>query len=323
MIARITLATLLSLNLLGTPARAGDDTTKSSEAELRFFESKIRPVLAENCYACHSGSAGKAKGGLMLDTRSAIRQGGENGPAVVPGDPDASLLLAAISHTEPDLTMPPRKPKLPDTVINDFKAWIKRGAADPREPKVTAGAEPGSGSTISLEEGRKFWSYQPPKDHTPPSTKDASWSRRGLDQFILARLEKEGLAPSADAETATLLRRLHFDLVGLPPSPEAIEQFETLVKSRGIDSALSVEVDRLLASQQFGERWGRHWLDVARFAESSGKEANVSFPYAWRYRDYVIDAFNADLSFDRFLKEQVAGDLLPAQNDTERARLLK
>ena len=155
-----------------------------------------------------------------------------------------------------------------------------------------------------------------------PGHEDPAWARRDLDHFILAKLDAAGLAPSADAEPATLLRRLHFDLVGLPPSPEAIDRFLGRVEADGLDAALEPEVDALLASQHFGERWGRHWLDVARFAESSGKEANISFPYAWRYRDYVIDAMNADMPFDRFLVEQIAGDLLPYDGDAERARLL-
>ena len=146
------------------------------------------------------------------------------------------------------------------------------------------------------------------------------WAKRELDHFILAKLETNGLAPSPDAESATLLRRLHFDLVGLPPSPDVIAAFQKKIDADGLDAALAAEADVLLASPQFGERWGRHWLDVARFAESSGKEANISFPYAWRYRDYVIDAVQADLPFDRFLVEQIAGDLLPSDNDAERTR---
>ncbi|MFO0843082.1 MAG: PSD1 and planctomycete cytochrome C domain-containing protein [Gemmataceae bacterium] len=285
---------------------------------IAFFESRIRPVLVENCYRCHSAKAGKSAGGLLLDTRKGIRAGGDRGPAVVPGDPMASLLLTAVSHTDADLKMPPKKGRLPDAVLKDIRTWIQSGAADPRGDKATVAAGP----PVDLEAGRKFWAFRKPVAPAPPATRNPGWARRDLDAFILARLEAAGLAPSRDAEPATLLRRLHFDLVGLPPSPEVIQDFLGRVAAKGLDRALEAEVDSLLASKHFGERWGRHWLDVARFAESSGKEANISFPYAWRYRDYVLDAVNADVPFDRFLQEQIAGDLLPAGDDAERARLL-
>ncbi len=286
-----------------------------------FFESKIRPVLVQHCYQCHSAKTGKSEGGLRLDSRNAIRTGGDRGAAVVPGDSKKSVLLTAISHTDPDLKMPPKKERLPESVINDFKTWINSGAADPREEEAANAATP----PVTIEAGRKFWAYQKPTAHkTPPptATQNPDWAKRELDHFILAKLNESGHSPSPDAEPATLLRRLHFDLVGLPPSPDAISAFQKRIESDGIDSALAADADALLASPQFGERWGRHWLDVARFAESSGKEANISFPYAWRYRDYVFDAVNADLPFDRFIVEQIAGDLLPFDNDAERARLL-
>jgi mono/diheme cytochrome c family protein len=301
-------------------ARAG--AASSSEAGpaegIAFFESRVRPVLVQHCYKCHSVGAGKSKGNLLLDSRAKIRAGGDRGPAVVPGDPDASVLLAAIAHSDPDLEMPPNADRLADSVIADIKAWILMGAPDPREGQVAATASP----AVDLESGRRFWALKKPVVHQPPVTKDPAWTRRELDYFILAKLDAAGLVPSADAEPATLLRRLHFDLVGLPPAPEAVGRFVALVAARGFDAALEEEVDALLVSKQFGERWGRHWLDVARFAESSGKEANISFPYAWRYRDYVIDAISAGMPFDRFLVEQIAGDLLPYENDAERARLL-
>ncbi|HTN75977.1 MAG TPA: DUF1549 and DUF1553 domain-containing protein, partial [Pirellulaceae bacterium] len=221
-------------------------------------------------------------------------------------------------HEDADLKMPPKKAKLPATVIADFKAWIAMGAPDPRESDVVAKAKP----PVDLAAGREFWAFKRSVASPLPKTKNATWAKRDLDHYILAKLEAAGLAPSPDAEPATLLRRLHFDLVGLPPSPDALEQFAQRAQKDGLDAAIRAEADTLLASPQFGERWGRHWLDVARFAESSGKEANISFPYAWRYRDYVIDAVNADLPFDRFLLEQIAGDQLPYENDQERARLL-
>jgi mono/diheme cytochrome c family protein len=299
--------------IVGSRAMA-DDTPEATA----FFESKIRPVLVQHCYQCHSAKTGKSEGGLRLDSRDGIRAGGDRGAAVVPGDAKKSVLLSAISHTDPDLKMPPKKERLPESVINDFKTWINAGAADPREVDATNAAAP----PVTIEAGRKFWAYQKPTAHKAPTTKSPDWPKRELDHFILAKLLTNGLSPSPDAEPATLLRRLHFDLVGLPPSPDVIAAFQKRIEADGLDEALAVETDALLATRQFGERWGRHWLDVARFAESSGKEANISFPYAWRYRDYVIDAVNADLPFDRFLVEQIAGDLLPYDNDAERARLL-
>ncbi|MDF1741075.1 MAG: PSD1 and planctomycete cytochrome C domain-containing protein [Verrucomicrobiales bacterium] len=284
-----------------------------------FFESKIRPVLVENCYKCHSVESGKSKGGLLLDTQAGTLQGGDNGPAVVPGKPDESLLVAAISHAQPDLEMPPKKARLPDGVIADFKRWIESGAADPR----TESTGSLSHAPTDLESGRKFWAFQKPQPPpVPKSDKNAPWPKSDTDQFILASLEKKDLTPSPDAAPAVLLRRLHFDLTGLPPSQEEQSAFLKRVDESGIDAALAERTDQLLASKSFGERWGRHWLDVARFAESSGKESNFTFPEAWRYRDYVIDAFNRDIPFDQFIAEQLAGDLLPAKDDAERARLL-
>ncbi len=297
---------------------AGQAPADNPAKGIAFFEAKIRPVLVENCYKCHSAAAGKSQGGLQLDTKKGIRAGGDRGPAVVPGNPDASLLLTAISHTDPDLKMPPKKERLPAAVLSDVKTWIGMGAADPREHEAAAAARP----SVDIEAGRQFWAFQKPVLHKPPSTKNPAWGRRELDQFVLARLEAAGLNPSPDAAPAALLRRLHFDLVGLPPTPEALRRFLARIDKQGLDKALEVETDALLATPQFGERWGRHWLDVARFAESSGKEANIAFPHAWRYRDYVIDAVNADMPFDRFVMEQIAGDLLPYKNDAERARLL-
>lgn len=281
-----------------------------------FFETKIRPALVQHCYRCHSVSAKKSEGGLLLDSRAAIRKGGDRGPAVVPGKPNESWLLTAISHDDADLKMPPKKERLPPDVIGNFKTWIESGATDPREPAA------GGFGPVDIAAARKFWSYQQPLPHAPPKTKDPAWARDKLDHFILARLEAARLTPTPDANPAVLVRRLHFDLVGLPPTPAAVKSFVERTARRGLDATLAGEVDLLLASPRFGENWGRRWLDVARFAESSGKEANMSFPYAWRYRDYVLDAFNQDMPFHRFITEQIAGDLLPAESDPERARLL-
>jgi len=301
--------------------QAASQSEPASPAAVAFFESKIRPVLIEHCYDCHSDEAGAAEGGLRLDSRQAIRTGGEHGAAVVPGDLDGSLLLAAITHADPERRMPPKAPQLPAAVIADLQRWIEMGAPDPRSGESAA---TGSGTAA---EAAEHWAYQPLVDSPlPPIAADSeaseAWPRRDLDRFILPELRKQELAPSPDAEPAILLRRVHFDLVGLPPQPADWQRFERQIAAEGIDAALQAEVDRLLAAPQFGERWGRHWLDVARFGESSGNEANISFPYAWRYRDYVIDAFNDDVPYDRFLLEQIAGDLLSAEDAVERARLL-
>ncbi|HET6424803.1 MAG TPA: DUF1549 domain-containing protein, partial [Planctomycetaceae bacterium] len=269
--------------VLLTPIVCGAETDSAQESEGReFFEAKIRPVLVEHCYRCHSAASGKSEGNLQLDARSTIRKGGDRGPAVVPGKPEESLLLTAMTHADTDLKMPPKKDRLPDSVIQDFRSWIVKGAADPRD-KATPGALP----PVSLEAGREFWAFQKPVAHAPPRSSKPEWAKRDLDHFILAQLDSAGLTPAPDAAPQTVLRRVYFDLIGLPPSPETLEQFLKSVSQDGLDLALATEVDKLLTSTQFGERWGRHWLDVARFAESSGKEANVSFPYAFRYRDYV------------------------------------
>ncbi len=300
------------VTLLPKGAFAANDS-----AQVEFFEAKIRPVLSKHCYPCHSKTTGKAEGSLHLDSRQGIRAGGDRGPAVVPGKPEESLLLTAISHTDPDLKMPPKGKRLPDAVIGDFEVWIRAGAVDPRDS-----AAPAQDAAIRMESAKSSWAFQPPASPQLPHIQNTAWAKRGVDYFVAARLEEAKLEPSADAAPHTLLRRLHFDLTGLPPDLGSIRRFGEQVRQQGLDAALAAEVDALLASPHYGERWGRHWLDVARFAESSGKEANISFPYAWRYRDYVIDAFNADLPYNRFLLEQLAGDLLPYENPQERATLL-
>ncbi|MEA3212811.1 MAG: hypothetical protein QOE70_5868 [Chthoniobacter sp.] len=280
-------------------------------AQLEFFEKSIRPVLADKCYKCHSAEADKSKGGLLLDTREGIRQGGDTGHAVVPGNLEESLLVQALRWHDKDLRMPPEKEggKLPDQVIADFEKWVKMGAPDPRD-----GAAKVARKEIDIEKGRQFWAFQPPQAAPPPAVRNASWPRTDLDRFILAAQEAKGLKPNADADKRALLRRVYFDLIGLPPAPQDMESF---LKDPAADALVKV-VDRLLASPQFGERWGRHWLDAARYAESTGKERNFTFPTAWRYRDYVIAAFNADKPYDQFIHEQIAGDLLPGKDDAER-----
>jgi cytochrome c553 len=295
-----------------------------SAADVDFFEKKIRPVLVDKCYKCHSADADKVKGGLLVDTRDGIRNSGDNGHAVVPGNVKSSLLLRAIQYDDSDLQMPPKKEggKLSDEIIADFEKWIAMGAPDPRDGKAV------SPVAASIEKGREHWAFQPPQKSAPPRPKNSAWAFNDIDRFILADLEAKPLQPVADADPATLLRRVYFDLIGLPPSPEEVAAFVKECATGGSSasrtphSALEKVVDRLLASPQFGERWGRHWLDVARYAESSGKENNIVYPHAWRYRDWVIQSFNEDKPYDSFLEEQIAGDLLPAADDTKKAEQL-
>jgi hypothetical protein len=283
--------------------------------QIAFFEKNIRPVLVKECYSCHATTSKKIRGNLTLDTREGIREGGDTGPAVVPGDPKKSLILKALRHQGNMKPMPPKK-KLASEVIADIEKWIAMGAPDPRDDRVKIARAP-----IDIEKGRKFWSFQPPKKVRPPKVADAAWPRSDIDRFLLARLEAKGLKPVADADARTLVRRVYFDLIGLPPAPDDVESF---VKKYAADrqAALGAVIDKLLASPRFGERWGRHWLDVARFAESSGRTANFAYPHAWRYRDYVIGAFNADKPYNQFIREQLAGDLLSAKDDKQKAEFL-
>lgn len=293
---------------------------KPTAAQLDFFEKKIRPVLAEKCYSCHSEKADKVKGGLVLDTREGIRRGGDSGAAVVPGSLKESILIQAIRYADKDFAMPPEKKggKLPDAIIKDFEEWVKMGAPDPRDgaAMVVKKADP--------DAAKNWWAFQVPKKAEVPQPKNAAWARTDVDRFLLAAQEARNLKPVADAEPTTLLRRIYFDLTGLPPSPQEIGEFMKDWQVAGAHTApvLAKWVDRLLASPRYGERWGRHWLDVARYAESSGKEVNTTFPHAWRYRDYVIASFNEDKPYDQFVREQLAGDLLPAKTDQQKSAQL-
>ena len=276
---------------------------------IAFFEKKIRPVLVSQCYECHSTASKKSKGGLRLDTREGLLKGGASGPAIVVGDAEKSLLIRAVRHTDKELQMPP-KTKITDAQIADLVAWVKMGAHDPR--KGTAG-KPLVG--MSLEEGRAFWSFQPIKEAPPPKVKDTIWPRSGVDHFILARVEAAGIRPAPVADRRTLLRRVTFDLTGLPPTPAEMDAFLGDASPKAFEKV----VDRLLDSPRYGERWGRHWLDVARYADTCGNASDYPVPQAHRYRDWVIRAFNRDLPYDQFLREQIAGDLMPAGTSGERA----
>lgn len=284
---------------------------------IAFFESKIRPALIDHCYRCHSTESGKTKGGLKLDTREALLRGGENGPAIVPGSSARSLLFNAITHSDSEMEMPP-KGKLSPQIIEDFRRWIDMGAPDPREGESGLTVQ----SQVDVEAGRQWWAYRQPTKPEVPVPLGSSWARTDIDRFVLARLERNQLTPAKDADPRVLVRRLYFVLTGLPPSSADVERWTNRVGPSLDQSAVSDLVDQLLRTPRFGERWGRHWLDVARFAESTGGDSNNIHRYAWRYRDYVIDAFNADKPFNRFILEQIAGDLLPISNHQEWANNL-
>ncbi|MFP6900055.1 MAG: DUF1549 domain-containing protein, partial [Opitutales bacterium] len=279
---------------------------------LAFFEKKIRPILVNNCYKCHSAKAKKLKSGLYLDRKAGWVQGGENGPVVVPGKPAESRLVTAIRYKDNELRMPPNS-KLPKRVVADFEKWIAMGAPDPRNAPMEVARETSGPKSKSLEEGRKFWAFRPLVALEPPAIKDEGWAADELDRFLLAKLEAKNLKPAAPADKPTLLRRAYFDLTGMPPTPDQIDAFQ----ADDSPEAFAKVVDKLLDSTRFGERWGRHWLDVARYADTTGGGRNIPFPNAPRYREYVIESYNEDKPFDRFVKEQIAGDLLHSSTDAE------
>jgi len=280
----------------------------SDEAKVEFFEKKIRPLLVDNCYTCHSADT-NAKGGLRVDDRNGLISGGGRGAAIVPGDPSKSLLHTAVKQTD-KLKMPPEK-KLTDEQIADLAQWIKDGAAWPKLRIPTSLGKPNPRYDKLRQE---HWAWQPLSKPNVPTVADAKWAWSDVDRFLLAKLEGQGLKPVGDADKLTLLRRITFDLTGLPPT---LAEIDTFLKDTS-PKAFEKVVDRLLASSAFGERWGRHWLDVARYGESTGSARNIPYPHAWRYRDYVIDSFNADKPYDRFVREQLAGDLLESKSQQER-----
>jgi hypothetical protein len=270
-------------------------------AQTEFFENKIRPVLADNCYKCHSTLAEKIKGGLLLDSREALLKGGDSGKAIVPGDPESSLLIKAVRYTDPDLQMPKEK-KLSDDQISDLVAWVKMGAPDPR---------------VATADQRKWtdnktnhWAWQTVRRQPIPEVSNPEWCQTPIDNFVLAKLDENGLKPNPPADKRSLIRRATFDLIGLPPTPEEVQDF---VNDDSPDAFAKV-VDRLLASPHYGERWGRHWLDVARYSDTKGQpKRNVednSNPFAWTYRDYVIRSFNENKPYNIFILEQLAADKL-------------
>lgn len=284
-------------------AQAGVATFKSED--VAFFKEKIQPLFEQRCFKCHSHRAEKLKGGLFLDSRGGALQGGDTGPAIEPGDPDASLLVKAVRYGDPDLQMPP-KTKLPAGEIALLEEWVRRRAPWSADQLFTSD----SGNSIkvfNLAERRKtHWAWQPVRKTSPPNVKLSRWPAQPVDDFILAGLEQNNLEPAPEADRRTLIRRLSFVLDGLPPNPAEVHAFEN-DKSPDAYSRL---VERLLDSPRFGERWARHWLDVVRYSETLGHEFDYAIPNAWRYRDYVIRAINEDIPYNQFLREHIAGDLM-------------
>ena len=289
----------------------------ASPPDIAFFEKHIRPVLVEHCYECHSARAKSLKGGLRLDHRGGWEQGGDSGPALVPGKPEESRLLEAIRYKNADLEMPPEG-ALPAEVVQRFEEWIRRGAPDPREDAAPLDKPD---DEIDLEAGRQFWSFRPIADPAPPAVRDSAWPLDPIDHFILSPLEAKSLPPSRDASPHAVLRRLHLDLTGLPPTVDEIERF-IAHHAQDPRAAVEAKVDQLLSDPAFGERWGRHWLDLSRYADSTGGGRAIPLPDAWRYRDYVIKAFEEDRPLDQLMREHIAGDLLPYQDDEEKLRNL-
>ncbi|MFN4261301.1 MAG: PSD1 and planctomycete cytochrome C domain-containing protein [Gemmataceae bacterium] len=276
-----------------------------SPQHVEFFEKHVRPVLAEHCWSCHGPS--KQMAGLRLDTRAAVLKGSDNGPVVVVGQPDQSRLVRAVRR-QGDIQMPPKGP-LPASAVEAVATWTRLGLPWPDAETAATDAPP-------VDAGRRHWAFQPIRNPPVPAVRDKSWPRTAVDHFILAQLEAQGLSPSPPAEPRTLIRRLYFDLIGLPPTPEDVQAFEQAAR-RNPQAAIEDVVDRLLASPHYGERWGRYWLDVARYADTKGyvffEEPN--YPWAYTYRDYVVRSFNDDLPYDQFILHQLAADQLPLGAD--------
>jgi len=304
------------LLLLVTTASSAEPTKE----QIEFFESKIRPILTDNCYQCHSVEKGKSKGGLTLDTRDGWMRGGEDGAVITPGDPAKSMLIHAVNYTDKDLQMPPKDKKLGEQDIAALTAWVKMGAPDPRT-KAAAAAK----LTGLTDQARAHWAYQPVKKPAVPDVKNKGWCFTPVDKFVLAKLEANNMIPSPQANRETLIRRAYYDLTGLPPSPQEVQAF---VVDPDPNAYVKL-VDRLLASPHYGERWGRHWLDTARYSDTKGdmgnaqRELDYRYPYAWTYRDYVINSFNQDKPYNQFVIEQLAADKLPEtqQDKTKLAAL--
>ena len=292
------LATLPAVRLL-----AAEPTAEQAA----FYVDKVLPIFAENCYRCHSAEGGKDKGGLTLDSRDGMLKGGDTGPALVPGDAQKSLFIKAVGYKDSDLQMPPKGEKLAPAQVADLTAWVNMGAPVP----ANGGAIKSKLSGLT-DKARSHWAYKAVKKPEVPVNKNQQWCRTPVDCFILQKLEAATMFPSPDAPKESLIRRAYYDLIGLPPSPAEVEAFLADTSMQ----AWQKVVDRLLAMPQYGERWGRHWLDTARYSDTAGSNTNgldYRFPHAWSYRDWVITALNADMPYDQFIMQQLAADQLPAE----------
>jgi len=295
---------LVGQGLARLQAQGSDKAAAFSPQQVAFFEKQVQPLLRQHCWKCHGEDPGKLRGGLDLRTRSAILQGGDSGPAVDLRQPDKSLLLQAVHYKDEYIRMPP-KGKLSEAEIAILEKWVKDGLPVPTD-RMGGGVKSSSGGH-AVEEAKKYWAYQPVRRPSVPAVRNTSWVRTPIDAFILARLEERGLQPVTPADKVTLIRRAYFDLLGLPPTPEQIDAFVQDTSPQAWEKL----IDQLLASPHYGEKWGRHWLDVVRYAETNGFERDGPKPFVWRYRDYVIRSFNDDKPYDRFILEQLAGDELP------------
>ena len=296
-----------------TLALSASAMAANSPEQIEFFETKIRPVLAQECYACHS-AAGKLKGGLALDSREGWTKGGKSGEVILKGNAAKSLLIQSIRHEQEDLEMPKNGAKLDARTIRDFETWVNMGAPDPRDKPSSPEeiAKDTDWAAVSLRR-KNWWSFQPVQNPPLPVTKNTAWSEHPVDRFLLAAMEAKGLPPAADADPRALFRRLNFVLTGLPPTPEDADAFVLAVAAtQNLSGAVDSAVERLLASPRFGERWARHWMDWMRYADTHGSEGDPAIPFAWRYRDYLVRALNADVPYPQLVREHIAGDLLAA-----------
>ncbi len=283
---------------------------EASPEELAFFEQRIRPVLVERCYECHASDSAEIEGELLVDSAYALRRGGSNGPALVVGDAENSLLVKAIRYRDSNLQMPPDG-RLSDAEIADIERWINYGAADPRS-EVTRFQR----KSLDISEAKKYWAFQPLQRPEVPSVQRSDWPTSPIDYFVLAKMEERSFSPAPDADRRTWIRRATFDLIGLPPTPEEVQEFVEDTSSEAYEKV----IDRLLDSPRYGERWGRYWLDVVRYADTAGDNSDFPIPQMRLYRDWVIESFNKDVPYDRFVAAQLAGDLLPADSQEERRR---
>src|ERR1035438_9096586 len=283
-----------------------------------FFEAKIRPVLVAKCYGCHASTLSSPQSGLSLDTKAGMLKGGDGGPVIVPGKPADSRLLSALRYNDPDLQMPPSG-KLSDSVIADFETWIASGAPDPRTgPSTAAKGGPAPLKGMSIADGRNWWAFQPVHELPAPAVRYSAWPKTKIDDFILAKLTENKLKPSTEADRTVLVTRAYVDLLGYKPTYDEVQAFVHDPSPKAYENL----IDRLLASPHYGEEWGRHWMDVARFGEdnSTGEATNTPYPYAWRYRDWIIESINKDVPYDGFVKLQLAADQMPdAARADERA----